>query len=99
MMEDKILSEDMLQYVERLAAASFTNEEMSIALELEQRKIKLWMQDPENPFFKAAMKGKLERQLVLRERIFKDAENGSSPAQTLAMKIFETSELRAKMKN
>ena len=98
-MEDKILSDDMLQYVERLAGAAFTEKEMSIALEVEERKLKLWMQDPENPYFKAAMKGKLETQLILRERIFKDAGNGSSPAQTLAMKIIENSELKSKMKN
>ena len=97
-MSEEQLSPEMLKYVERLAAAAFTDKEMSIALEIKQSKLKAWMQDEENPFFKAAMKGKLETQLQLRERIFKDAGNGSSPAQTLALKIIEESNLKGKMR-
>jgi hypothetical protein len=93
------LSQDTLKYAERLAAAAFTEQEMSISLEIELRNIKAWMQDRQHPFFKAVMKGKLETQLQLRERILKDASNGSSPAQTLAIKIIEDSDLRSKMRN
>lgn len=71
---------------------------MSIALEIKLAKIKQWMDNEEHPFFKAVMKGKLETQLQLRERIFKDAGNGSSPAQTLAIKIIEDSSLKSKLK-
>lgn len=96
---DEQLSEEMLKYVERLAAAAFTEKEMAIALEIKNDKLKMLLQDEENPFFKAVMKGKLERQLVLRERIFQDATNGSSPAQALAMRIIDESNIKSKMRN
>lgn len=92
------LTPQLLEYITRLAAAAFTEKEISIALEIKIALIKLWMNDEDSDFFKAVMKGKLETQLKLRERIIKDAGNGSSPAQTLAIKIIEDSALKSKMK-
>jgi hypothetical protein len=41
-------------------------------------------------------KGKLQAELLLRTRIFKDAGNGSSPAQTLAKKIMDDADYNLK---
>jgi len=40
-------------------------------------------------------KGFLQQQLELRKRIFKDAKNGSSPAQMLAKKILDDAEYKS----
>jgi len=81
-MED-ITLEERIETTERLAAAGFTPDEISEVLETP-----LGFMD--NAILKKAYRrGFLTRQLELRERIFKDAKNGSSPAQMMAKKILD----------
>lgn len=75
--------QDELQMVERMASCGFT---MIEAADVIERDIHVF----DLPAYKLAYrKGFLKRQLELRERIFKDAKNGSSPAQALAKKIMD----------
>jgi hypothetical protein len=83
------LSDVHLDKVKRMAAAAFSIAEIADVLELPVKDIKVAMNDEESPLFKAYRSGYLTRQLELRERIFKDARNGSSPAQTIAHKLLE----------
>lgn len=69
--------------IERLAACGFTMNEVAEVLEIKPSEL------ANDASRKAYRKGFLTRQLELRERIFKDAKNGSSPAQTLAKKILD----------
>lgn len=69
--------------IERMAGAGFTGEEIAEVLE-----VSVSLTEDED-FKKAFRKGYLTRQLELRERIFKDAKNGSSPAQAMAKKILD----------
>lgn len=69
--------------IERLAACGFTVGEVAEVLEVQPEDL------ANDSSRKAYRKGFLTRQLELRERIFKDAKNGSSPAQTLAKKILD----------
>jgi hypothetical protein len=80
-------TEETLIKVERMAGAAFTLEDIADVLELDIDLLYLAMDNREDPFRKAFRKGLLQRQLELRERIFKDAKHGSSPAQTIASKL------------
>jgi hypothetical protein len=82
-------TEEMLISIERMAGAAFSFEEMADVLEIEQRAFFIAMREEGHPVQKRIRKGMLARQLELRERIFKDAKNGSSPAQTLAVKLLD----------
>ncbi len=82
-------TEEMLNSIERMAEAAFDWQEMADVLEIEQREFFMAMKEDGHPVQKRIRKGMLKRQLELRERIFKDARNGSSPAQTLAVKLIE----------
>jgi hypothetical protein len=82
-------TEEMLISIERMAGAAFSFEEMADVLEIEQAAFSLATREEGHPVQKRIRKGMLTRQLELRERIFKDAKNGSSPAQTLAVKLLD----------
>lgn len=82
-------NEETLISVERMAGAAFTIDEIADVLELEATDLHACMEDKRNLFYKAYRKGYLARQLEVRERIFKDAKHGSSPAQTLANKMLD----------
>lgn len=86
-------TDEMLISIERMAAAAFDWREMADVLEVEQLDFSLAMQEEGHPVQKRIRKGMLMRQLEVRERIFKDAKNGSSPAQTLATKLLENMKL------
>lgn len=88
------LNDDQLKEVERMAAAAFSPKDISYQLEVDHSVIREWMNDEESAFFKAYKKGQLTTTLLLRERIFKDANNGSSPAQTLANNLLKDCEIK-----
>ena len=54
------------------------------------------IRDFDHDGYKAYRKGYLKSQLELRQRIFKDAQHGSSPAQAMAKKILDEAEFRMK---
>ena len=80
-------TEEILINIERMAAAAFNLQDIADILEVDVNFLETNMAIKDNPFRKAYRKGFLQRQLELRERIFKDAKNGSSPAQTIANKL------------
>lgn len=80
---------EILTNVERMAAAAFSAEEIAEVMELPEEELKSAILMPGSVWRKAYNTGYLRRQLELRERIFKDAKNGSSPAQTIAHKLLE----------
>lgn len=80
----------MREQVERMAAAAFSLEEIAEVCEIPVT----WLSEEGSEWRKAYRTGYLRRQLELRERIFKDARNGSSPAQTIAYKLLEDVNLK-----
>lgn len=91
-----LLSSDELEKVKRMAAAAFSYEEISTVLELDATTFRANMQDG-SPIYNAYRSGLLSRQLELRERIFKDAKNGSSPAQAMAYKLLNDAEINNRL--
>lgn len=83
------LTNEELALLERLAAAAFSIVEIAEVMEVDSQQLQDCIEMPGHSLRKAYRSGVLRRQLELRERIFKDAHNGSSPAQTIAHKLLE----------
>ena len=90
-----VLDTEQLAAIERMAAAAFTAKEIEEILEIVH--LSVIIEDNNTIAHKAFRKGYLTRQLELRERIFQDAKNGSSPAQTIANKLLEDSLIKARL--
>jgi hypothetical protein len=83
------LSEDDLKEVTRMAAAAYSPRQTAFALGIPPTTFLEWMQDENHVASVAFFKGFYSSELVIREGVFQLARSGSSPAQTLALKIFE----------
>ena len=83
------LNESFITEVETYASLMFTKEEIAVILEVDPPSLISLLQDQDNPVFKAFQKGRLKREAEVRKGIFDLAQNGSSPAQTFAMKLIE----------
>lgn len=83
------LSEDILEEITRMAAAAYTPKQTAFALGISPGEFNAWMQDENHDVSIAYFKGFYSSELVIREGIFQLARTGSSPAQTLAIKIFD----------
>jgi hypothetical protein len=83
------LSEEELQMIESMGSNGFTPAEIAEVLEINKTAFEHYFLDHDGVIYKRYRKGYLQAQLTLRERIMKDAKNGSSPAQTLMKKIFD----------
>lgn len=75
--------------ITRMAAAAYTPKQIAFALELPRDKFLLWMQDEKHPASGSFYKGFYSSELAIRENVFQLARSGSSPAQTLAVKLFD----------
>lgn len=80
----------------RMAAAAFSPAEISYALGIDHTTFDTWMHDDEHPASIAFFKGFYSSELTVRESVFMLARSGSSPAQTLAIKLID--ETRKKIK-
>ena len=71
----------------------FTKEEIAVILEVDPAELVVLLQDKDNQAFRAFQRGRLKREAEVRKGIFDLAQNGSSPAQTFAMKIIENAKM------
>lgn len=83
-----------LEEVAAFAALLYTPERVAMALELDYDEVEAAMMDRNHPFFRAYWKGYLSAEAPIRASIIKLAKNGSSPAQTLTVKMMEQNEIR-----
>lgn len=90
------LTEQELQVVEDMAMTGFSPKEVAEVLEVNQSAFELHYKSGTSAIYKRYRKGYLLGQLKLRQRIAKDAEHGSSPAQTLMKKIYDECEYQLK---
>ena len=87
-MNDKLLNEKFLDDLETYASLMFSKSEIAIILEIPAQTLLEAISD--NPATLAAFqRGRLKREAEIRKGIFDLAQNGSSPAQTFAMKLIE----------
>ena len=71
----------------------FSKEEIAVILEVDPAELVVLLQDQDNIAFRAFQRGRLKREAEVRKGIFDLAQNGSSPAQTFAMKIIENAKM------
>ncbi len=83
------LNESFITEVETYASLMFTKEEIAVILEMDPVQLHTVLEDQDNPVFRAFQRGRLKREAEIRKGIFDLAQNGSSPAQTFAMKLIE----------
>ena len=67
----------------------FTKEEIAVILEVDPLQLFAVLEEQDNPVFRAFQRGRLKREAEVRKGIFDLAQNGSSPAQTFAMKLID----------
>ncbi len=89
-----IYSDEELNAIEELAGHGFTCDEICEVMQFEFNVFRLAFKNPFSIVNGVYRKGFLKSQLALRQRIFKDAMHGSSPAQTLAKKIMDDCEFK-----
>ena len=86
-------NESFITEVEQYASLMFSKEEIAVILEVDPAELVVLLQDHDNQVFRAFQRGRLKREAEVRKGIFDLAQNGSSPAQTFAMKIIENAKM------
>lgn len=87
------LNAEHLTEIENLASYFFSPEEIAIVLDLDIDDLTDELTDDETSAYKAYQRGKLKSKLELRKSILTLAKQGSGPAQSLAVKMLEESNL------
>ena len=82
-------NESFITEVETYASLMFSKEEIAVILEVDTVQLVDLLEDQDNPVFRAFQRGRLKREAEVRKGIFDLAQNGSSPAQTFAMKLID----------
>ena len=82
-------NESFITEVETYASLMFSKEEIAVILEVDLVQLVDLLEDQDNPVFRAFQRGRLKREAEVRKGIFDLAQNGSSPAQTFAMKLID----------
>src|SRR5437870_2022779 len=82
-------SDELLAEVKRLGAAAYTPRQTAFALGISPKEFIVCMQDEEHTATISYYQGFYASELAIRENAFTLARSGSSPAQTLALKIFD----------
>ena len=85
-MDDDLLNDKFLEYLETYASLMFTKSEIANILEIPQQRLMEALND-HSPSLVAFQRGRLKREAEVRKGILDLAQNGSSPAQTFAMKL------------
>lgn len=83
------LSEKDLEAIERLAAAAYTPREVAFIMGWKPKQFSALVKDEDTDASVAYFKGLYSSELKVRESVMELARNGSSPAQTMANKLFD----------
>lgn len=75
--------------IKRMSAAAYNPKQIAFALGIDRDLFSTWMQNENHPASIAFYQGLFSSELAIRESVFQLARSGSSPAQTLAIKLFE----------
>lgn len=85
------ITNNLLAEIENYAALMFTKKEIAVILELDEVQFcdLLGKDKPQ----KAFQRGRLKKEAEIRKSIFDLAQNGSSPAQSFAIKLIENAKM------
>lgn len=82
-------NESFLSDLESYSALMFARHEIAVIMEVDPAELLELLRETQSPAFRAFQRGRLKREAELRKGIFDLAQNGSSPAQTMAIKLIE----------
>jgi len=82
-------NESFLSDLESYSALMFARHEIAVIMEVDPAELSELLRETQSPAFRAFQRGRLKREAELRKGIFDLAQNGSSPAQTMAIKLIE----------
>jgi hypothetical protein len=90
------LTEDELKMAEDCGSAQMTLPELELIFnQFSEDELSLAMANKETPFYQAFHRGRLLAEMEVRQAIFLQAKNGSSPAQSLAMQLITDYKLKS----
>jgi hypothetical protein len=75
--------------IKRMSAAAYNPKQIAFALGIDKDLFLKWMNDENHGASIAFYQGLYSSELAIRESVFQLARSGSSPAQTLAIKLFD----------
>lgn len=84
-----MIDETVKNAITRMAAVAYTPKQIAEAIGMPYDEFKAKLVDSDSEENKAFFIGLNSSELKIRESAFQLARNGSSPAQTLAMKLFD----------
>jgi hypothetical protein len=87
------LSESQLTELELYSSYMFTVEEIAVIIQVNPAELAGKIKDKASTPYLAFARGRLKMEAELRKSIFDLAKNGSSPAQSYAMKLIEKAKL------
>lgn len=87
------ITNELLVDVEHYASLMFSKKEIAIIIEMDEKVFADLLQDDKGPVFKAFTRGRLKKEALIRKSVFELAQNGSSPAQTFAIKLIQNAKM------
>ena len=92
------ITEEDLTEIKNLAALFFSPREIAVMREIKLVAMITATEDEESKVYEAFYSGRLQSEMELRKSIIKLAKSGSSPAQTMALDLFNKSKLKIREK-
>ncbi len=86
------MSEEILNEVGRLAELQFSDTEIALITQIDLDEFELLMQDHKSPLFQKVVGGRLKTEAELRQILVKLSKQGSTPAQSLLLKLIKDCE-------
>src|SRR4051812_35227399 len=83
------LNDAIIEAITKMGAAAYTPRQTAFSLSIAPKDFIEIMRNDEHPATIAYYKGFYSSELAIRENAFTLARSGSSPAQTLAIKLFD----------
>lgn len=83
-----------LKQIEELGGLNYSPKEIALIVGLPEEQVNEWMDDEDSEFYRAYMKGFYITDISVRKSIFKLAAAGSSPAQSLVIRLRDQNELK-----
>lgn len=88
-------TDELYEDIKKLSALFFTPREIAVMLEI--KPVELFVMECEldtSKYYEAFFSGRLQSESDLRASVIKLAKSGSSPAQTMALEIFNKSKIK-----
>lgn len=93
-MQKYLIEVEDLQLIEELASYFFTPREVAVMTEINPEEFLNELENEDSRIYQAFQKGRLQSEMELRKSIIKLARAGSSPAQTMALDLFNKSKIK-----